>query len=188
MPFSKICTPCENIVVMCEYIHDSRKDEFITRPPYFPMMIDLLGKTVLIVGGGRIAARRADTLLRCGAKISAVSPNFCPAFPQSPHLARISRPFRTEDLTPNFSLVIAATDSRSVNSLVRSLANSLNIPVNVCDSQEECDFFFPSLINHDNVAVSVCSAGISAGLTKRLSDKLRRVWVSWVNEEFSTVL
>ena len=165
---------------------NSRKDEFYTRPPFFPMMIDLAGKPVLIVGGGRIAARRADTLLRCGAKISAVSPAFCPEFPNVP--AKILRLFRPEDLTPDFALVFAATNSRSVNSLVHSRAKALNIPVNVCDSQEECDFFFPSLINHDNVAVSVCSAGISAGLTKRLSDKLRKVWASWVNEENSPVL
>ena len=150
------------------------------------MMIDLLGKNVLIVGGGHIAARRADTLLRCGAKISAVSQDFCTDFPAN--TTKITRPFRPEDLTPDFALVIAATNSRSVNSLVSSLAKTLKIPVNVCDSQEECDFFFPSLINHENVAVSVCSAGISAGLTKKLSDKLRKVWASWVNEENSPVL
>ena len=152
------------------------------------MMIDLQEKPVLVVGGGHIAARRADTLLRCGAEVVAVSPGFCPEFPHSDHVRRITRPFRPEDLTPDFVLVISATDSRSVNSLVSSLAKALHIPVNICDSQEECDFFFPSLINHENVAVSVCSAGISAGLTKRLSDKLRRLWPSWVNEENSTVL
>ena len=150
------------------------------------MMIDLLGKSVLIVGGGHIAARRADTLIRCGAEVLAVSPEFCPEFPKAS--ARITRHFQPEDLTPDFALVIAATDSRTVNSLVHSIAKALKIPVNVCDSQEECDFFFPSLINHENVAVSVCSAGISAGLTKTLSDKLRKVWASWVNEENSPVL
>ena len=152
------------------------------------MMIDLLGKTVLIIGGGHIAARRADTLIRCGAEVVAVSPKFCPAFPESTSIRKISSPFHPEDLTPDFALVIAATDSRSVNSLIHSCAKALSIPVNVCDSQEECDFFFPSLINHENVAVSVCSAGISAGLTKKLSDKLRKVWASWVNEENSPVL
>ena len=150
------------------------------------MMIDLLEKPVLIIGGGHIAARRAATLLRCGAKISAVSQDFCTDFPAN--TSRITRPFRSEDITPDFALVIAATNSRAANSLAASLAKALNIPVNVCDSQEECDFFFPSLINHNNVAVSVCSAGISAGLTKRLSDKLRSVWASWVNEENSPVL
>ena len=156
------------------------------RPPFFPMMIDLWNKHVLVVGGGHIASRRTDTILRCGAVVRAVSPSFSPDFPDVHE--RIIRPFRPEDITSDYVVVIAATDSRTVNSLVHSLARSRSIPVNVCDSQEECDFFFPSLINHDNIAASVCSAGISAGLTKRLSDKLRRVWASWVKEAKNLML
>lgn len=153
----------------------------MTRPPYFPMMIDLNGKPVLVIGGGRIAARRADTLIRCGAKVTAVSPQFCPDFPDSAR--RITRAFTPDDIrSENFALVVAATNDRKVNKLIHSLARSHKIPVNVCDSQSECDFFFASLINHDNVAVSVCTAGISAALTKKLSDKLRKVWDLWVSE------
>ena len=144
------------------------------------MMIDLQGKPVLVVGGGHIASRRVDTLMRCGAEVVAVSPHFCTDFPQG--ASRITRAFEPGDIHRDFVMVIAATNSREVNSLIHSLAKSLEIPVNICDSQSECDFFFPSFINHDNVAVSVCSAGISAGLTKRLSDKLRKVWDLWVSE------
>ena len=154
----------------------------MSRPPYFPMMIDLQDKPVLVIGGGQIAARRAETLLRCGADITAISPEFCPDFPRVSH--RINRAFLSQDICPDFVLIIAATNSRAVNSQIHSLAKSLGIPVNVCDSQGECDFFFPSLINHGNVAVSVSSAGISAMLTKKLSDKLRKVWDLWVSEEF----
>lgn len=144
------------------------------------MMIDLQRKSVLIVGGGHIASRRAETLLRCGAEITAISPKFSPDFPESTH--KISRVFLPQDITPDFALVIAATNNREVNALIHSLAKSLGIPVNVCDSQNECDFFFPSLISHDNIAASVCTAGISASLTKKLSDKLRKVWDLWVIE------
>ena len=145
------------------------------------MMIDLQGKSVMIVGGGKVASRRADTLLRCGAVITAISPEFSQNFPEVSR--RISRQFLPEDITSDYVLIIAATDSRAVNSLIHSRAHSLKIPVNVCDSQAECDFFFPSLINHENVGVSVCSAGISAVITRKLSDKLRRVWDSWVMAE-----
>ena len=158
----------------------------MTRPPYFPMMIDLLNKHVLVVGGGHIASRRTNTLLHCGALVRAVSPTFSPDFPEGAE--RILRPFQPEDITPDLSLIVAATDSRSVNSIVHKLARSHGIPASVCDSQAECSFFFPSLIHHDNIAVSVCSAGISAGLTKRLSDKLRNVWDSWVNEAKNLML
>ena len=161
-------------------IADSSKNKDI-RPPYFPMMIDLNGKIALVIGGGQVAARRADTLIRCGAEVVAVSPEFCQNFPESAR--RIKRPFMPDDICrENFALVVAATNNREVNAQIHSLARSHGIPVNVCDSQSECDFFFASLINHDNVAVSVCTAGISAALTKKLSDKLRKVWDLWVSE------
>ena len=152
----------------------------MSRPPFFPMMIDLWRKRVLVVGGGSVAARRAETLMRCGAEVAAVSPEFCGEFPEAAR--RIPRAFTPDDVSGDFSLVIAATDSREINSLVHRLSRSLEIPVNVCDSQNECDFFFPSLINHGNAAVSVCTAGVSPKLTKKLSDKLRKVWDSWVSE------
>lgn len=151
------------------------------RPPFFPMMIDLKGRTVLIIGGGTVASRRADTLLRCGAEIKAVSPIFSPQFPVNSH--RIIRPFEPSDVTPELSLVIAATDERSVNHLVFEAARSKSIPVNVADCPEECDFFFPSLINSENISVSVSSAGLSSSLTRKLSDRLRKVWQIWIQQE-----
>ena len=144
------------------------------------MMIDLQGKHVLVVGGGHIASRRADTLLRCGARVLAISPEFSSCFPEGTH--RLTRAFVPEDITPDLALVVAATDSREVNSLVSARAHTLRVPVNVCDSQDECDFFFPSLISHNNIAASVCTAGESPALTRKLSDMLRKVWDSWVSE------
>ena len=151
------------------------------RPPFFPMMINLQGKRVIVVGGGNIASRRADTLLRCGAEVIAVSPEFCDEFPKDTH--RVTREFLPEDIAGDVSLVVAATNNRETNRLIHDTAKALHIPVNVADSQEECDFFFPSLINCGNVAVSVCTAGLSPELTRSLSDRLRKVWPSWVEYE-----
>ena len=151
------------------------------RPPYFPMMIDIYGKDVLIVGGGNIASRRADTLLRCGAKVIIIAPEI-----RCEGSVLVLREFQPEDITENLSLVIAATNRRDINRLVHDTAKAKGIPVNVCDCQSECDFFFPSLINHENIAVSVCSAGMSSSLTHRLSNKLREVWAVWVSEEMKS--
>ena len=153
----------------------------MARPPFFPMMIDMKGKRVLVVGGGHVASRRAETLLRCGAEIIAVSSSFAPEFPEG--ALRITRKFLPDDITDDFSLIIAATNDRSVNHMIHLIANKASIPVNVADCQEECDFFFPSLINSGHVAVSVSTAGKSSSLTRRLSDRLRNVWSLWIAEE-----
>ena len=144
------------------------------------MMIDLRDKDVLIVGGGNVATRRAKTLLTCGAKVKAVSKNFAPEFPNVQE--RFTRGFIPEDISEEFTLIIAATDDREINASIYKLAHEKNIPVNVADSQSECDFFFPSLIACDNVAVSVSSAGLSYKLTRKLSERLRKVWASWIEE------
>lgn len=149
---------------------------------YFPMMINLINKKVLIVGGGKIASRRAFTLLKCGADVTCVSPDFCDDFPEN--TTKIFRAFKPDDLNEIF-LVTAATDNRNVNHFVAIEAKKRNILVNIADCKSECDFYFPSLITSKikpYVAVSVCSAGISSVITKKLSDKLRNIWDFWVQE------
>ena len=157
------------------------EEKIFSRPPFFPMMIDIKNKDVLIIGGGRVASRRAETLSRCGAKITAVSKKFLNEFPDD--AVKIERAFSPEDIDEKFLFVIAATDDREINELVHKISSEKKIPVNVCDCQDECDFFFPSLINYGSVAASVCTAGENVSLAKKISDKLRRVWTAWLLEE-----
>lgn len=144
-------------------------------------MIDLKEKEVLIIGGGHVASRRAKTLLECGAKITAVSLDFNNEFPEVSK--KIKKSFMPEDINKKFFFIIAATNDRKINKLIKKISKLKKIPVNVCDCKEECDFFFPSFINYENIAASVCSAGADVKLTRKLSDRLRFVWPSWVNEE-----
>ena len=151
------------------------------RPPYFPMMIDIKDKNILVIGGGHVALRRTETLLKCGAKVKVISKDFIFDFPDEAE--KINREFVPEDITEEFEFVVAATNDKEINNLIARISHSKKISVNVCDNKNECDFFFPSLINYKNIAVSVCSAGLSKKLTKKLSDKLRKVWHSWIQEE-----
>ena len=150
------------------------------RPPFFPLMIDLKDKEILIIGGGNVASRRAKTLLECGAKITAISPDFNKDFPCVSE--KILRAFEPEDIDKKFLFIIAATDKREINKLVYEISKLKKIPVNVCDCKEECDFFFPSFINYENISVSVCSAGQNPSLTRKLSDKLRSVLKNWIKK------
>ncbi|MBQ6435568.1 MAG: bifunctional precorrin-2 dehydrogenase/sirohydrochlorin ferrochelatase [Synergistaceae bacterium] len=168
--------------MICYYsIMKNFENENNSRPPFFPMMIDISGKNILIVGGGKVAARRADTLLRCGAKVKAVSKDFISDFPVEAE--KIIREFQPEDINQNFEFIIAATNDRNVNNLICRISHEKNIPVNVSDNKNECDFFFPSLINYKNIAVSVCSAGLNKSLTKKLSDLLRKFLPAWIQNK-----
>jgi siroheme synthase-like protein len=44
---------------------------------YFAAFLDLRGKPALVVGGGSVAAQKAEALLRSGARVSIVAPQLC---------------------------------------------------------------------------------------------------------------
>ena len=152
----------------------------LTRPPLFPMLLDMEGKNALVVGGGTVALRRTVTLLKCGARVRAVSPVFRDDFPHEAE--RLTRPFEPGDLE-GMALAVAASDDREVNQRVGREAKGRGIHVSVADSAAEGSFFFPSLIVSGEAAVSVSTAGLSCSLTRRLADRLRAVWDEWVMEE-----
>ncbi|MBR1419304.1 MAG: hydroxymethylbilane synthase, partial [Synergistaceae bacterium] len=155
----------------------------LERPPMFPMLIDIEGRDVLVVGGGKIALRRVKTLLKCGASIRVVSPELNPGFDSVKDKIKVfKRKFEIKDLD-NAMLAVAASDDREANKSVGLEARARNIPVSVADAIAECTFFFPALIASGAASVSVSTAGTSYHTTKRLADRLRSVWARWVAEE-----
>lgn len=125
----------------------------------FPLFIDIAGKTGLIVGGGKVALRKAEKLLEFGCQLCVVAPEVLPEFQNRPEIAVALRPFTPEDLDCNPVLVIAATGDREVNRLVGQLAKERGIPVNVADSEEECSFYFPSCIQRGSLKVGLTTGG-----------------------------
>ena len=153
----------------------------LTRPPLFPLLLDLEGCRTLVAGGGNVALRRTATLLRCGARVRAVSPVFRDDFPREAE--RLQRPFEPGDLDGGVTLAVAASDDREVNRCVAQEARARGIPVSVADAAAEGSFYFPALVASGEAAVSVSTAGLSCSMTRRLADRLRAVWEGWVAEE-----
>ncbi len=139
---------------------------------YFPMMVDIGDKEVLIIGGGSTASRKAELMLDFGAKVTVISKEFLYPFPKETRL--IEKSFSSEDITKADSLpflVIAATDDRSVNESVAELCRGLRIPVNVVDDEPLCSFIFPAVLREKDVVVSVSSGGKSPLVTQYVKGK-----------------
>ena len=153
----------------------------LSRPPLFPLLTDMEGRSAVIAGGGKVAARRAETLLRCGARVTAVSPEFCAAFDD---LACDKKKKKWEPADfAGAVIAVAATSDSAVNRAAAAEAKKLGIPVSAADDAADCTFFFPSLINEGEAAASVSAGALSPALTHRLADRLRAVWPQWVAEE-----
>ena len=136
----------------------------------FPLFIDLTGKPVTIVGGGKIGLRRAEVLLRFGARVTVVSPAL--DHPLDGIIHR-SRPYEAGDLEGAF-LAIAAADSAAVNSAVESEARRLGILFNRADDQRRCDFFFPAVCEGEGLIAGVVGDGRDHHKTAEAARRIRK--------------
>ena len=141
---------------------------------HLPIFLDIKGKPCLVVGGGPIALRKLDNLLRAGAKAVVVAPELTAEFQARIGQSEIShraRRFEDADLD-GMHLVIAATDDRAVNRRISELANARQIPVNVADQPQDCTFIMPSVIDRSPVVVAVSTGSSSPVLARMLRARL----------------
>lgn len=137
----------------------------------FPLFIELSGRRVLIVGGGRLALHKAKMLSPYGAELTAVAPEFCTELEAMEGLTLTRRAFEPGDVE-GAEIVIAATDERDVNRTVSALCRERGIPVNVVDELSECSFVFPALLRRGALSAGVTTAGCSPTAAAWARDRL----------------
>jgi uroporphyrin-III C-methyltransferase/precorrin-2 dehydrogenase/sirohydrochlorin ferrochelatase len=141
---------------------------------HLPIFVDLKNKPCLVVGGGEVAARKAELLLRSGACVKIVAPRVCDrlqALSQSGTLTHRRAAFTPGDLEGHW-LVIAATNDTELNRHVSSLAHARNILVNVVDNPALCSFIMPSIIDRSPVQIAISTGGASPVLARLLKARL----------------
>ncbi|MPW35722.1 bifunctional precorrin-2 dehydrogenase/sirohydrochlorin ferrochelatase [Vibrio sp. B1Z05] len=137
---------------------------------YFPLYYDLLHKPVLVVGGGEVASRKIESLLKAGAYVSVVSPRLEPFLATLAQDKKISwiKGFYQEHLIDEFVQIWATTDNPELNHRVHRDAKLAGIMVNVVDDTEHCDFITPSMITRGRIQVAFSSGGGSPVLIRNL--------------------
>ncbi len=145
--------------------------------PYFPMFIDLTDRKIFVAGGGRIARRRIEALVKFGADIHVAAPRVCPEIALLAEEGKIKillREYRPSDLD-GMEFAIAATDDREVNRAVYAECRKRGIPVNVADDKTLCDFYFPALVLTDDVVIGIGSGGESPGRVKEVRQRIEKL-------------
>ena len=138
--------------------------------PYLAAFLDLRGRAGIVVGGGPVAALKAETLLRSGVRVTVVAPQLCPRLSELTLLGAVrheGRRFQAGDLV-GAEIAIAATDDPAVNEAVASAARSLKVPVNVADDAALSSFIMPSVIDRPPLLVAISTAGTSPVLARKL--------------------
>ena len=145
---------------------------------YFPMFLDVENKPILVVGGGEVACRKVDSLLRAGADVTLVSPKVEPYLKQlvdENKLHWIKNFYSSQLISKNYLQVWATTDNPNLNHQVHNDAKKMGILVNVVDDLPYCDFITPSMINRGRIQIAISSGGASPVLVRNIREKLETV-------------
>lgn len=141
--------------------------------PVFPAALLLQGRRCLVVGGGRVAFRKATKLLEAGAEVRVVAAALDARLETLP-VAVHQRPFAPEDLQGVF-LAFAATDDAAVNRHMVALCRERGILCSAADAHwPEGDLILPASFTDDGLTVSISTSGTSCRRSRRLRESLGR--------------
>lgn len=141
---------------------------------YLPIFLDIKQRRCIVVGGGEIAVRKADMLLKAGAHVVIISPEIeaeIQIWLDKGKIEYIKSKFKKRYLK-KARLVIAATDDESINQQVHEMAEKLNIPVNVVDQKPLCTFITPSIVDRSPIMIATSSGGQSPVLARKIREQL----------------
>jgi precorrin-2 dehydrogenase / sirohydrochlorin ferrochelatase len=141
---------------------------------FYPLSLDLEGRRCVVVGGGGVAERRIEALLRAGALVSVVSPTLTPALAElvaAGRVRHVARAYTAGDLT-GATLAFTATDDPAVAPAVAREARERGVWLNAADDPTHCDFILPGLVRRGVLSVAVTSGGASPALTRALREHL----------------
>ena len=149
---------------------------------YFPMFIDIEGKHILVVGAGKIALRRGQTLLQFRARIKGIAKEIPKEQKEAFHLlvseGKIvleEKAFEESDLTEAFFLVLAATNVKKLNHEICMLCRKRKILANTATDRTDCDFYFPAVAVQEELVVGITGDGSDHRKVAETAARIRKV-------------
>jgi len=140
----------------------------------YPVFMDLKGKPCLIVGGGRVAERKAEKLLETGAKVLIVAREASDGIKKLAEADVIDLDVREYEKgeAAGYFLVIAATSDNGLNRRISEDARMAGRLVNVVDVPELCNFYVPSVVRRGEMQIAISTSGAAPALAKKIRKKL----------------
>jgi len=136
----------------------------------FPVNLNLHGRPVLVVGGGRIALRKVEQLLMADAEVTVLSPMFVEEFTSLP-VTLVERVYAAGDVDA-FRLVITATGNTPVDQQIFDECEAKGIWINSADDPDRCAFTLPAALRRGDLMVTVSTGGASPALASWLRSHL----------------
>lgn len=141
---------------------------------HYPIVLKLMGKNCVVIGGGKVAERKVNALMDCGAEVRIISPSVTKHLLDMARKEEIhweKRNYCFGDLSESRIAFIAVGDEE-VTLECRKEANITGTLLNIADKPEWCDFILPSLHRQGELMLMVCTEGNSPMLAKRIRQEL----------------
>ena len=143
---------------------------------FYPILVDLQGKRALVVGGGKVAQRKIETLLDHGASVQVVARELTATLEELRNHEEID--FLGDEFSEVFLegafLVFAATDDASLNRRVSQAAQQRGLLVNAVDQPADCNFIVPSVLARGDLLIAVSTSGKSPAFARKVRIELER--------------
>jgi uroporphyrin-III C-methyltransferase/precorrin-2 dehydrogenase/sirohydrochlorin ferrochelatase len=153
----------------------------------FPMFVRLDGRPVLLVGAGRIGESKVSGLLAAGASVTVVAPSATPAIAKLAEEGQLH--WRQREFLPNdldgVTLVVAAVP-KEVATTIYEEAQIRGVLCNSVDDIENCDFYYPAVVNRGDLQIAISTGGQSPALAQRLRIQLEQQfgpeYAEWIQQ------
>lgn len=140
----------------------------------FPLFVELAGRPCVVLGGGAVAERKVEALLRAGAAVTVVSPALTPALAAlaaDGRVTHVARGYARGDLA-GAALAFAATDDGAINAAVAREGRARGVWVNAADDPAHCDAILPALVRRGPVTIAVSTGGASPALARAVRERI----------------
>ncbi|MBI5598421.1 MAG: bifunctional precorrin-2 dehydrogenase/sirohydrochlorin ferrochelatase [Deltaproteobacteria bacterium] len=143
---------------------------------FYPIFLDIKDRPCVVIGGGKVAERKALSLLSAGARVTVISPRITRGLKSLVRVKKIRyipRGYITGDLEGQW-LAISAAGSKEVNRAIRAEVRRLKILLNVADNPDLCNFIVPSLVERGSLKIAVSTSGKSPYMSKTIRQLLEK--------------
>tara|TARA_R110000744_G_scaffold117745_3_gene220156 strand:- start:448 stop:1413 length:966 start_codon:yes stop_codon:yes gene_type:complete len=143
---------------------------------YFPIYLDAKHINAMIIGGGEVAARKIELLLKSTTNISVMSETLNSSVQRlvnEHQLTWLKHNYQPGHLNNN-NIVIAATDSIEVNGAVAAESTQLKLLTNVVDQPELCTYITPAIIDRSPIIIAMSSSGSAPILLRMLREQIEK--------------
>jgi len=140
----------------------------------YPVSLNITKKKCSVIGGGKVALRKINSLLEAGAAVSLISPQIIDEIKPLVNENRIhwiEKEYNSELLNDCF-LVIAATNIREVNQRIANFCHDANILVNVVDNPKDSSFIVNSYFKQGDLTLAISTNGKSPALSHKIKEEL----------------